>query len=65
MRTFLLIGNVGDLSTKKTQIPTVERMMEDAGKNSKTFYIFDRYNIDTIPLDTEVIIVVDKNKENI
>ena len=41
MLTFLLKGNVGNLSTKKIQIPTVERMTEDAGKNSKTFYIYD------------------------
>ncbi len=63
MRTFLLKGNVGHSSTGNTQIPTMESTPVDVGKNSKTVYINDNFNLDTIPLDTETIIVVD-NSEN-
>jgi hypothetical protein len=60
----LLKGNVGNPSTLKTQIPTVDFTSVDIGENSKTVYINDSLflYLDTIPLDTaETIIVIDNS----
>ena len=61
----LLEGNVGDSSTEKTQLPTIESTSVEIGENSKTIYINDSFDIVRIPLDTESIIIVDDTEETI
>jgi hypothetical protein len=63
LRTFRLEGNVGNTSTKKTEIPAVDSTSEDECENSKVVYLNDSYELDTIPLDVETIIDINDNEE--
>ena len=59
MRTSLLLRNSGDPGEEKNDFPAVDSGVADIGENSKTVYINDSYNLDTIPFDVEAIIDID------
>jgi hypothetical protein len=55
MRWIILIGNPGD----PTEAILLEKTIHDFGENSKTMYINDSFNLDTIPFDVDEIIDTD------
>ncbi len=59
MRTTPLIGNSGEACDQKTGILAVDSVVDEVGENSKTVYINDSYELDTIPLDVETVLDVD------
>ncbi len=61
----VLKRNVGDPSTGKTQIPTVDSTSVDIGKNSKTVYFNDSFYLVRILLYTETIIDLNHKEETI
>jgi hypothetical protein len=64
LRTTIPEGNVVNPSTKKTQIPTIDSPQADPGKNSKTVYFNDSFELDEIPLDTISIIDLNNNDDS-
>jgi hypothetical protein len=51
----LLIGNPSD----PTEAILLDKTIHDFGENSKTMYINDSFNLDTIPFDVDEIIDTD------
>ena len=59
LRTCPLLGNSGGTSDQKGGFLAVDSGVDEIGENSKTVYINDNYNLDTIPLDVDTIIDTD------
>ena len=62
--TFLLIGNSGQKSDEKNAQPAVECAEEQISDHSKTVYINDSFNLDSIPFDIENIIDEDNTEDS-
>ena len=59
MRTILPLGN----RTHPTLESIEEESIHEVGEGSKTMYINDSSNLDTIPFDVEQIIDTDDNED--
>ena len=55
----VLIGNPTEGTVERTE----EESILEVGEGSKTMYINDRSNLDTIPFDVEQIIYTDDNED--
>ena len=60
MRTKLLLGNSGKQTDKTTNNLLVEEVVTLVGDDSKTVYINDSYNLNSIPFDTVSFIEKDE-----
>ena len=56
---FLLIGNPTNPTVESTEVESIQ----EVGEGSKTRYINDSSNLDTIPFDVEQIIDTDDNED--
>jgi hypothetical protein len=63
LHSYLLTGNSCDESTPKTDFLAADSLAPQLGKDSKTVNINDSFNLDTIPLDVDEIIDIDKSED--